>query len=118
VPHQTLAQSSITEPTNKTRQKLNTEPTKKSVAKAKELRSALKSGRAEAKPGAKLLDLGPPLRGLDIIQPNPRTVRRLEIQDTNEAIKKSLRQSKGRRAEAKAKGRAYKARSSSRSGGR
>ncbi len=106
MPHQTLAGSSITEPTNK------------SVTKAKELRSALKSGRAEAKPGAKLLDLGPPLRGLDIILPNPRVQRRLEVSATNQAIKKSLRESKGRRAEAKAKGRAYKARNSSRSGGR
>ncbi len=106
MPHQTLAQSSITEPTNK------------SVTKAKELRAALKSGRAEAKPGAKLLDLGPPLRGGDIILPSARVQRRLEVSATNQAIKKSLRQSKGRRAEAKAKGRAYKARSSSRSGGR
>lgn len=94
-------------------------PTEKEVAKAKELRSALQSGRAEAKPEAKLLDLGPPLRGLDIIQPNTRTVRRLEIQAANDAIKKSLRESKGRRAEAKAKGRAYKARQGTpRTGGR
>lgn len=97
--HQTQAQTSITEPTNK------------SVAKAKELRSALKSGRAEAKPGAKLLDLGRPLRFGEIA--GPRLIRRLEIQDTNEAIKKSLRQSKGRRAKARSK-----PRKATRSGGR
>ena len=97
--HQALSGSSITEPTNK------------SVTKAKDLRAALKSGRAEAKPGAKLLDLGPPLRFREIA--GPRLVRRLEIQDTNEAIKKSLRQSKGRRAKARSKNR-----KATRSGGR
>jgi len=101
------------------------EPTAKSVKKAKRLRLVLATRRAEAKPGAKLFDLGPPLTGLAEIA-GPRMIRRLEIQDANEAIKKSLRESKGRRAEAKAKGRAYKKRlkprsshrSTSRSGGR
>ncbi len=85
-------------------------PTEKEVKKAKELREALESGRAEAKPGAKLLDLGPPLTATmrEMVVPNPRMVRRVEIQAANDAIKKSLRESKKRRAEAKEKGRAYK----------
>ena len=83
-------------------------PTEKDVKKAKELRAALESGRAEAKPGAKLLDLGPPLTlGIpEMTVPNPRMVRRIEVQAANDAIKKSLRESKERRAKAKAKGRA------------
>jgi len=85
-------------------------PTEKDVKKAKELRAALESGRAEAKPGAKLLDLGPPLTlGIpEMTVPNPRMVRRIEIQAANDAIKKSLRESKGRRAAAKESGRASK----------
>jgi len=85
-------------------------PTEKEVKKAKELREALESGRAEAKPGAKLLDLGPPLQTniSEMAIPNPRMVRRVEIQAANDAIKKSLRKSEKRRAEAKKKGRAYK----------
>jgi hypothetical protein len=83
------------------------EPTEKQVKKAKELRVALESGRAEAKPGAKLLDLGPPLSEIrELYVPNPRMVRRVEIQAANDAIKKSLRESKERRAAAKKKGRA------------
>jgi len=83
-------------------------PTEKDVKKAKELRKALESGRAEAKPGAKL-DLGPPLQtNLEMVVPSPRMVRRVEIQAANEAIKKSLRESKKRRAAAKRKGRESK----------
>jgi len=83
-------------------------PTEKDVKKAKELRAVLESGRAEAKPGAKLLDLGPPLQlGIqELTVPNPRMGRRIEIQAANDAIKKSLRESKERRAAAKKKGRA------------
>jgi len=85
------------------------EPTEKEVKKAKELRVALESGRAEAKPGAKLLDLGPPLSEIrEMVVPNPRMGRRIEIQAANDAIKKSLRESKERRAKAKESGRESK----------
>ena len=96
--HQTQAQTSITEPTNKTRQKAN-----KRRSSVRQLTDALESGRAEAKPGAKV-DLG----GVSIGE----AIR------AGTAITSSLRRSAPRRAAAKAKGRAYKARTAKRSGGR
>ncbi len=96
--HQTLAQSSITEPTNKTKQKAN-----KRRSSVRQLTEVLESGKAEAKPGAKLEFSGVPI---------------LEAQRAGKAVQKSLRASAPRRAAAKAKGRAYKARTAKRSGGR
>jgi len=96
--HQTQAQTSITEPTNKVAQKRN-----KNRAKVRTLTDALESGRAEAKPGAKLDISGVPLG---------------EAGRAGAAFEQSLKRSAPRRAAAKAKGRAYKARTAKRSGGR
>jgi len=96
VPHQTLAGSSITEPTNKVAQR-------KRRSSVRELTEALESGRAEAKPGVK---------------PNFGGVPIMEAQRAGRAFRRSLRASAPRRAAAKAKGRAYKARTATRTGGR
>ncbi len=97
--HQTQAQTSITEPTNKNpKQQLN-----KRRSSVRQLTDALESGRAEAKPGA-IVELG----GVPIG----------EASRAGRALAKSLRASAPRRAAAKAKGRAYKARTAKRSGGR
>ncbi len=96
MPHQSLSGSSITEPTNKVAQR-------KQRSSVRQLTQALESGRAEAKPGAK---------------PNFRGVPIMEAQRAGRAFQKSLRASAPRRAAAKAKGRAYKARTAIRSGGR
>lgn len=118
MPHQTLAGSSITEPTNKSvTQKARVAKLQKGLdahyaevkarsknrAKVRTLTDALESGRAEAKPGAK-----PDFSGVSI----------LEAQRAGRAFQKSLRASAPRRAAAKAKGRAYKARTATRTGGR
>jgi len=101
VPHQTLAQSSITEPKNKVAQQRQQRAKRRSSTR--QLTDALESGKAEAKPGAKFEFSGVPI---------------LEAQRAGRAVQKSLRASAPRRAAAKAKGRAYKARTATRSGGR
>ncbi len=76
---------------------------RKRRAKARTLTEALESGRAEAKPGAKVDLSGVPVG---------------EAGRAGAAIQRSLQRSAPRRAAAKAKGRAYKARTAKRSGGR
>ena len=72
-------------------------------SRARRLTDVLESGRAEAKPGAKVDLSGLPLS---------------EAARTGSAINRSLKRSAPRRAAAKAKGRAYKARTANRTGGR
>ncbi len=74
----------------------------KQRSKVRLLTEALESGRAEAKPGA-VVNLSGPIG---------------EAGRAGAAIQRSLRRSAPRRAAAKAKGRAYKARTAKRSGGR
>ncbi len=98
--HQTQAQTSITEPTNKVAQQRK--KSAKQRSRVRELTEALESGRAEANPGA-VVNLSGPI---------------LEAGRAGAAIQRSLQRSAPRRAAAKAKGRAYKARTAKRSGGR
>jgi len=81
-------------------QAANRKQLNKRRSSVRQLTDALESGRAEAKPGAKVeLGMGVPVG---------------EAARAARAITKSLRASAPRRAAAKAKGRAYKARKATR----